>query len=108
MDLYTINNVNEVPNPNGLSYRIRPNKNILDHEIWRFLQAPYDVTANTSLYNKTVTDWKADIHLMGTYVFLGQDERRIMAADQHNLLITQLYTYEFLDVSGSQIVEIES
>ena len=45
---------------------------------------------------------------MGTYVFLGQDERRIMAADQHNLLITQLYTYEFLDVSGSQIVEIES
>lgn len=108
MDLYTINNVNETPNPNGLSYRIRPNKNILDHEIWRFLQAPYDVTANTGLYNKTVTDWKADIHLMGTYVFLGQDERRIMAADQHNLLITQLYTYEFLDVSGSQIVEIES
>lgn len=108
MDLYTINNVNEIPGPNGLSYRIRPNKNILDHEIWRFLQAPYDVTANTGLYNKTVTDWKADIHLMGTYVFLGQDERRIMAADQHNLLITQLYTYEFLDVSGSQIVEIES
>ena len=108
MDLYTINNVNEEPNPNGLSYRIRPNKNILDHQMWRFLQAPYDEKANTSLYNTTVTDWNADVHLMGTYVFLGQDERRIMAAEQHNLLITQLYTYNFLDVSGSQIVEIES
>jgi len=108
MDLYTINNVNEVPNPNGLSYRTRPNKNILDHQMWRFLQAPYDETADTSLYNKNVSDWKTDIHLSGTYVFLGQDERRIMAAEQHNILITQLYTYNFLDVSGSQIVEIES
>lgn len=108
MDLYTINNVNETPNPNGLSYRIRPNKNILDHQMWRFLQAPYDEKATTTLYNKNVMDWKADVHLIGTYVFLGQDERRIMAAEQHNLLITQLYTYNFLDISGSQIVEIES
>ena len=85
-----------------------PNKNILDHQMWRFLQAPYDEKADTSLYNKNVSDWKTDIHLSGTYVFLGQDERRIMASEQHNILITQLYTYNFLDVSGSQIVEIES
>ena len=52
MDLYTINNVNEIPNPDGLSYRIRPNKNILDHQMWRFLQAPYDEKADTNLYNK--------------------------------------------------------
>ena len=108
MDLYTINNVNEIPNPNGLSYRTRPNKNILDHQLWRFLQAPYDEKATTNLYNKNVTDWKSDIHLIGTYVFLGQEERRIMAAEQHNLLITQLYTYNFLDISGSKIVNIES
>ena len=108
MDLYTINNVNEIPNPDGLSYRIRPNKNILDHQMWRFLQAPYDERASTSLYNKNISDWKSDVHIMGTYVFLGQEERRVMAADQHNLLLTQLYTYNFLDISGSQIVEIES
>jgi len=108
MDLYTINNVNEIPNPDGLSYKIRPNKNILDHQLWRFLQAPYDRRCSTNLYNKNIIDWKTDIHIMGTYIFLGQDERRIMAKEQHNLLITQLYTYNFLDVSGSQIVEIES
>jgi len=108
MDLYTINNVNEAPNPDGLSYRIRPNKNILDHQLWRFLQAPYDRKCSTSLYNKNILDWKSDIHIMGTYIFLGQDERRIMAKEQHNMLITQLYTYNFLDTSGSRIVEIES
>ena len=51
---------------------------------------------------------KSDIHIIGTYAFLGQEERRVMAADQHNILLTQLYTYDFLDISGSQIVEIES
>ena len=35
----------KLPNPNGLSYSIRPNKNILDHQMWRFLQAPYDVSS---------------------------------------------------------------
>ena len=108
MDLYTINNVNEVPNDNGLSYRIRPNKNILDHQMWRFLQAPYDEVADTSKYNQTITDWKSDIHLIGNYIFLGNDETRVIAAEQHNILITQLYTYDNLDVSGSKIVEIES
>ena len=79
MDLYTINNVNETPDQiTGLSYRIRPNKNVLEHEMWRFLQPPKDLNANTSLYNQNIFDWKADIHLMGTYIFLGQDERRVI------------------------------
>jgi hypothetical protein len=108
MHLYTINNVNEVPNQNGLSYRIRPNPNILDHQLWRFLQQPLDATASTNYYNKNISDWNADVHLLGTYVFLGNDERRVMAAEQHNILITQLHTYNSLNISGSQIVEIES
>ena len=49
MDLYTINNVNETPDQiTGLSYRMRPNKNVLEHQLWRFLQAPFDKKANTS------------------------------------------------------------
>ena len=48
MDLYTINNVNETPDQiTGLSYRMRPNKNVLEHQLWRFLQAPLDKKANT-------------------------------------------------------------
>ena len=108
MDLYTINNVNAIPGNNGLAYRLRPNKNILDHQMWRFLQPPKDIQAKTSLYNRNIFDWKADVHLVATYVFLGQDERRIFAAQEHKILLKQAYTYDFLDVNGSRIVEIES
>ena len=109
IDLYTINNVNEIPEQiSGLSYRMKPNKNVLEHQLWRFLQAPYDLNADTSKYNKNITDWNADVHLMGTYVFLGQDERRVFASKEHKILYKQIYTYDFFDVAGSKIVEIES
>ena len=111
MHLYTINNVNDQDGPSensGLSYRIRPNPNILEHQLWRFLQPPYDEEANTSKYDKNINSWNSDIHLMGTYIFLGQDERRLMAAKEHTILIKQIYTYDFLDIAGSKIVEIES
>ena len=108
MDLYTINNVNEVPQDNGLSYRIRPNRNILEHQMWRFLQPPKNKHASTDEYNKNISDWNSDIHLIGTYVFLGQNERRIFAAREHKMLIKQVYTYDFLDVGGAKIVEMES
>ena len=108
MDLYTINNVNEIPGNNGLSYRIRPNKNILDHQIWRFLQPPLDISASTAEYNQNIFDWNSDIHLMATYVFLGQDERRIFASKEHKILLKQVYTYDFLEQAGSKIIEMES
>jgi hypothetical protein len=109
MDLYTINNINAEPDEqSGLSYRIQPNKNILDHQLWRFLQPPKDASANTLLYNQNFIDWKSDPHLVGTYAFLSNDERRIFAGKDHKILIKQIYEYDYLDVNGSKIVEIES
>ena len=108
MDVYTINNINEIPGNDGLSYRMAPNKNVLEHQLWRFLQAPKDKFADTSLYNKNIIDWNSDIHLMGTYIFLGQDERRVLAAKEHSVLIKQVYTYKHFDIGGSKIVELES
>ncbi len=40
---------------------------------------------------------------MGTYIFLGQAERRIFAAQEHKILIKQVYEYNFLDVNGSRL-----
>jgi len=108
MDLYTINNIDDIPSNNGLSYRMRPNKNIIHHEMWRFLQPPKDSPASTWTYNQNISDWFSDPHLVGTYVFLGQAERRIMAAQEHKILIKQVYNYDFLDVHGSRIVEVGS
>ena len=79
----------------GLTYRMRPNKNVLEHQMWRFLQAPLDIKADTSKYNKNIFDWKADVHLLGTYIFLGQDERRVFAAKDHKLLYKQIYNKKY-------------
>jgi hypothetical protein len=107
MDLYTLNNIDDIPSDNGLTYRIQPNKNVLHHQIWRFLNPPTDKYANSSLYNQNST-WNADIHLVGTYVFLSEAERAVFAAREHKILVKQVYTHDFLDVNGTRIVDIES
>jgi len=108
IDLYTINNVHDVNNGTGLSYRIRPNPNNIDEQMWHFLQAPRDTLASHELYDTTRNDWNADVHLAATYIFLGQEERRVFAQNEHKLLIKQCYTYDHLSVAGSKIVEMES
>lgn len=107
-NLYTINNVNDVQFSSGISYRAAPNPNIEEHQLWRFIQPPADIKASTNLYNKNKNDWNSDIHLISTYVFLDKEEQRIMAQNSHNILMKQIYTYSFLDMAGSKIVDIES
>tara|TARA_A100001015_G_scaffold313543_1_gene421001 strand:+ start:174 stop:1808 length:1635 start_codon:yes stop_codon:yes gene_type:complete len=107
-NLYTINDVDNVVDATGLSYRMAPNPNNLDHQMWRFIQPPSDVKASLSSYNQTRNDWNADIHLVGTYIFLGQDERRVLAQNEHKILIKQVLSYDFLGVVGSKIIDIES
>ena len=41
--LYTINDVDSVTNSSGISWRIAPNPNILEHQMWHFLQPPLDI-----------------------------------------------------------------
>jgi len=106
--LYTINNINEIVNDNCISYRIAPNPNEINNQLWRFLQPPKDFAASTELYNTTRNDWNSDVHLISTYIFLGQDERRTFAQQPHNILIKQVKEYDFLGTSGSKLVSMES
>jgi len=106
--LYTINNIADIQNDTCISYRIAPNPNDLDNQLWRFLQAPQDVAASSELYNQTRNDWNSDIHLIGTYIFLGQEERRMMAQNSHTILLKQVKEYDFLGQAGSKIIEMES
>jgi hypothetical protein len=106
--LYTINNIADIQNDTCISYRIAPNPNDLDNQLWRFLQAPQDVAASQELYNQTRNDWNSDVHLIGTYIFLGQEERRMMASNSHTILLKQVKEYNFLGQAGSKIIEMES
>ena len=106
--LYTLNNIADIQNDTCISYRIAPNPNDLDNQLWRFLQAPQDVAASQELYNQSRNDWNSDVHLVGTYVFLGQEERRTMAQNTHTILLKQVKEYDFLGQAGSKIIEMES
>ena len=106
--LYTLNNIADIQNDTCISYRIAPNPNDPDNQLWRFLQAPQDVAASQELYNQNRNDWNSDVHLVGTYVFLGQEERRTMAQNTHTILLKQVKEYDFLGQAGSKIIEMES
>jgi|TARA_B110000483_G_scaffold234039_1_gene303583 hypothetical protein len=106
--LYTINDIDNVTNSTGISYRRAPNPNVLHHQMWHFLNPPQDISGTLSLYDQTRNDWNSDIHLVSTYIFLGQDERRTVAQQPYKLLIKQVYEYEQLSVGGSQITEFDS
>lgn len=110
--LYTINDVDAVINNQnnltGISYRRAPNPNVLHHQMWHFLSPPQDINASLDTYNQSRNDWNSDIHLISTYIFLGQDERRMVAQQPYKLLIKQIYEYEQLSVGGSQITEFDS
>ena len=106
--LYTLNNIGDIQDDTCISYRIAPNPNDLDNQLWRFLQAPQDVAASEELYNQSRNDWNSDVHLIGTYIFLGQEERRMMAQNSHTILLKQVKEYDFLGQAGSKTIEMES
>ena len=68
-ELYTINNINDIQDDTCISYRIQPNPNEINNQLWRFIQPPQDVAASQEFYNVTRNDWNSDVHLISTYVF---------------------------------------
>ena len=105
-DLYTILDVENMDMEEGYAHRISPNVNNSLHQLWRYLQPPLNKTATQ--YANTRVDWNADVHLIGNYIFLSNDERRFFAQTEHKYLVKQVYEYEHLNSTGSRIVDIES
>uniref|UniRef100_A0A6C0EP79 Major capsid protein N-terminal domain-containing protein n=1 Tax=viral metagenome TaxID=1070528 RepID=A0A6C0EP79_9ZZZZ len=116
-ELYTIRDV-ENPDPGtGKGPRKAPNPASAIDQLYWFLQPPQDPSGivinpqtltqrqNLSRYVKK-NNWDADIHLMSTYVFLSQDERRVFAANKHTYLVRETFEHDFLNVAGSRRVDI--
>ena len=112
--------------PTGLGRRKAPNTASVTDQLWRFIQQPpapapqtppapmntkdgwTNWLADWQQYENKRNDWNTDIHLVSTYVFLGNDERRQFAAKDHQYLIKAQYEYDFHNATGSQRVKIRS
>lgn len=116
-DLFTILDVEQsnptIGTPQKLNLnRIAPNTADVNHQLWKFLQPPLGLpissVQNSSLYLNKRNDWNTDIHLIGTYIFLGNEERNTIAKCNHSYLIKQQYEWDYLNVTGSRRVDIPS
>ena len=121
-DLYTIldvdvKDVSKITNGRGL--RKAPDAANPLHQLWWFLQPPQDpsgviLSGDTSEQRSNLAryvrknNWNADIHLMGTYVFLSAEERRVFAARKHVYLVKEVYEHSFLAIGGSRRINIPS
>ena len=100
----------------GLAKRIAPNTGSITDQLYLFIQPPPKPTSTANptwvatyleYLNKTNT-WNSDIHLISTYVFLSNDERRQFAAKPHNYLIKSQHEHDLLNATGSKQMNIPS
>ena len=80
---------------------VAPNFNQPHMQFYRFLQTPPDVKLTTDSYDDTRTLWNADVHLMCTYGFLSDEERRVFFQREQKYLIKQVKEYNIKNVAGS-------
>jgi hypothetical protein len=110
-------NKSQVP-PIPIKMRKAPNSSEIENQMWRFLQEPPPLSQDggegltkeelTKSYKNRRNDWNTDIHLIGTYIFLGDEERRVMAAQEHHTLVKTQYEWDYLNTTGSSRVDIPS
>ena len=80
--------------------------------LWVFLQEPPLNSINPdipgAIDNRYIkkNEWNVDLHLLGTYIFLSEDERECFASSNHDYLIKQIYEHDFENITGSTRVDI--
>ena len=115
-------------NDDGQGERHAPNSASETDQMWVFSQQPPDPAlygfygSNTQSDISTIeypgvfpqnypnknNQWNTDIHLVSTYVFLGNEERRTFSTSDHQYLVKDVHQYNFNNVTGSRRVNLPS
>ena len=115
-------------NDDGQGERHAPNSASETDQMWVFSQQPPDPSvygfegSNTQSDISTIeypgvfpqnypnknNQWNTDIHLVSTYVFLGNEERRTFSTSDHQYLVKDVHQYNFNNVTGSRRVNLPS
>ena len=100
--------IKDIGNENNVYPYVQPNFNNIYHAFYRFLQPPPDVSLTVNSYSDKRTNWNADIHLISTYAFLTEEEEKVFALNQQRYLIKDVHEYNFNNVTGSNVVELDT
>jgi hypothetical protein len=106
-ELFQIRDVLDVGN--SFPY-IAPDFNREELRFYRFLQSPpaIDITTSANAYTNQSLTWNADVHLLATYCFLSDDERRAFTAKDQIYLVKDVFQYNFYSVTGTQRLQVAS
>ena len=104
-ELFRIRDVTDAAN--NFPY-ITPKLSTTLNNIWRFLSPPNVQDPSQNFFPDQRQQWDADIHLLANYYYISDDERRLFSQDDQTYLVKETRAYDFLNVTGSAIAEIES
>jgi hypothetical protein len=104
-ELFQIRDITDFDN---LYPYVRPDFNINEHQMYRFLQTPPSIFLEPDRYSAKINTWNADIHLMATYCFLSKDEAQLFAMKDQVYLVKDVMRYDFQNVTGSKRVKLTS
>tara|TARA_B000000475_G_scaffold192480_1_gene155681 strand:+ start:941 stop:2722 length:1782 start_codon:yes stop_codon:yes gene_type:complete len=105
-ELYVIRNIPDKEDPG--SYYHQSNFNEPREQFYRFMHPPPSPQLLESDFDNTRTIWNADVHLISTYAFLSEDEKRVFQLNEQTYLIKQIYTHHHKGIVGSAIIDIET
>lgn len=98
-ELYTLRNITTGED-------LAPNLAVSTDQIHRFIQPPTETTG--LIYENKRNDWNADIHLIGTYIFLSDEERKEKAKMDQSMIIRDVYETDRFNTTGSNSVKVLS
>lgn len=100
--------VRDVFDPGNLYPYMQPDFNQSQFAMYRFLQTPPGVFLDPASYGNQTTTWNADVHLLSTYAFLSEEERRQFAVEDQVYLVKDVFEYHFENVVGTKKLPLTS
>jgi hypothetical protein len=76
--------------------------------MYRFLQSPPGINIDVASYQNQQTTWNADVHLIATYCFLSEEERKKIALEDQVYLVKDIFEYKFDNLVGTKTVTLTS
>ena len=87
---------------------IKPDFNLQQFQMYRFLQTPPSDKIDPEAYPNKISTWNADIHLISTYCFLSKEEAQLFANDDQVYLVKDVFEYNFYNIIGSSKLSLTS
>lgn len=104
-DLFQVRDVFDYAN--NFPY-IKPDFNLPQFQMYRFLQTPPGVDISAEKYGNKTQTWNSDIHLISTYCFLSEEERTQFALEDQVYLVRDVFEYNFENVIGTKKLKLTS